>query len=122
MSSLSRNISKPPQRLTATRRRIAALRRTLTIFDYVCSGTLLRRMLPCGNPTCRCKQDPAARHGPYYYWGRRKRGRLVQMLLAPREAEVVRAAIRNYRMILGTLRKWEEETVRMIKTSRALKK
>lgn len=109
------------QRLVATNQRMAALRQGLTAFDYVCSGTLLRRMLPCGNPTCRCKRDPAQRHGPYYYWGRRHSGKLVQMLLTPSEADLVQGAIRNYRTILGTLRKLEAETVKMIQTQRELK-
>lgn len=110
------------QRLTAITQRMSALRQTLADFDYVCSGTLLRRMLPCGNPTCRCKRDPAQRHGPYYYWGHRHGGRLRQMLLTPSEAELVRNAIRNYRRILGTLRRLEAETVKMIKTQRELKR
>ena len=37
--------------------------------DYLCSGTLLRRMKMCGKPGCRCSEDPDARHGPYYEWG-----------------------------------------------------
>jgi hypothetical protein len=111
---------KHQQRLRETHQRIAALRQSLGKFDYACSGTLLRRMLSCGNPTCRCKQDIAARHGPYYYWGRRRAGKLVHMLLTPAEAEIVRRAIANHRTIQGTLRKLEEETVRMIETKRSL--
>ena len=122
MSTSSGPISKHKSRLADIRRRIAALKRNLAPFDYVCSGTLQRRMLPCGNPTCRCKRDAAARHGPYTYWGRRQGGRLVQMLLAPEEAGIIRAAIRNHMAILGDLRRWEVETVRMIKTSRAIKR
>lgn len=111
---------KPQQRLAAAHRRIATLRDSLGAFDYVCSGNLQRRMLPCGNPTCRCKKDPALRHGPYYYWGRRKGGRLVQMLLTPAEAEIVTRAIKNYRAILRTLRQCENEIVKIIETRRRL--
>ena len=106
------------QRLTAAQQRIATLRGSLGEFDYVCSGNLQCRMLPCGNPTCRCKKNPALRHGPYYYWERRKGGRLVQMLLTPAEAEVVAQAIRNYKAILRILRQCEEETVKIIKIRR----
>lgn len=106
------------QRLTAAHQRIAVLRGSLGGFDYVCSGNLQRRMLACGNPTCRCKRDPALRHGPYHYWGRRKGGRLVQMLLTPAEAEIVAQAIRNYKGILRILRRYEDETVKIIKIRR----
>ena len=113
--------TKRQQRLTATHQRIAALKAGLIDFDYVCSGTLLRRMLACGNPTCRCKRDPAKRHGPYYYWGRRTGGRLVQMLLAPDEAQIIKYAIRQFRRIQGTLRKLEAETVHVIEIHRRFK-
>ena len=110
--------NKLQHHLTAARQRMAALRSSLGKFDYMCSGNLQRRMLPCGNPNCRCKKDPALRHGPYYYWGRRKGGRLVQMLLTPAEAELIAQAIRNYKDILKILRECEEETVKIIKIRR----
>ena len=78
-------------------------------------------MLPCGSPRCRCSQDKAFRHGPYFYWGRRKGGRLVQKLLTPHEAEIVGEAIKNYKAILSILRKWEDETVKIIETRRMLR-
>lgn len=111
---------KLQQRLTAAHRHLTTLRAGLGAFDYVCSGNLQRRMLPCGNPNCRCKKDPSGRHGPYYYWGRRKGGRLVQMLLTPTEAEMVTRAIQNYRTVLRTLRQCEDEIVKIIETRRRL--
>ena len=112
--------NKLQQHLTAAHRRIATMRDSMGAFDYVCSGNLQRRMLPCGNPNCRCKKDPSGRHGPYYYWGRRKGGRLVQMLLTQAEAEIVTRAIKNYRNILQTLRQCEDEIVKIIETRRQL--
>ena len=38
---------------------------------------LSQRMMKCGKPNCRCANDPAARHGPYYEWGRMRAGKLV---------------------------------------------
>lgn len=104
--------------LSAAHRRLAALRGGLGRFEYVCSGNLQRRMLPCGNPGCRCRKDPALRHGPYYYWGRRKGGRLVQMLLSPAEARIIARAIRNYKAVLRDLREYEDEIVKIIKIRR----
>ena len=51
------------------RERIARIRASFDAMDYLCSGTLLRRMKMCGKPGCRCAEDPDARHGPYYEWG-----------------------------------------------------
>jgi len=108
------------QRVQKAEERIDALRKKLRAFELVCSGTLMRRMLTCGNKACVCRKDAANRHGPYYYWGRRKGGRLVQMLLTPAEAAVIRQAIANYQAVRTVLRRWEEETVKIIEARRAL--
>lgn len=107
-------------RIQEAEERVAALREKLKAFDLVCSGTLMRRMLTCGNRACVCRKAAANRHGPYYYWGRRKGGRLVQMLLTPAEAAVIRRAISNYRAVRAVLRRWEEETVKIVEARRTL--
>jgi hypothetical protein len=92
--------------------RIAELREKIAAYDYVCSGTLTHRTMRCGKPTCRCQRDPAARHGPYYYWARLERGRLVSRLLSPTQAHMIRSAIAHFREIRVLLRRWEGETLR----------
>jgi hypothetical protein len=82
--------------------------------DYLCSGTLLRRRKLCGKVGCRCAQDPAARHGPYYEWGHMKDGKLVHRMVSPQQAARLRQAIRHYRKVLRLLRAWETETERVI--------
>lgn len=54
--------------------RDAALRRIaneLSTIGYALPGTLTVRAYACGKANCRCKSDPAARHGPYAYWTRK---------------------------------------------------
>ena len=98
--------------------RIKELRRRLAGFEHVCSGNLRSRSLVCGKKRCRCKGDPPALHGPYYYWSRRSKGRLVQKVLSPEQAEFVRKAIRTYREMQQLLRKWEEETAKSVEAMR----
>jgi len=96
------------------RERIAHLRDTLASIDYLCSGTLLKSLMQCGKPGCRCHQDPAARHGPYYRWGHMKAGKLVHRYVSPEQAGILRQAIANYRKVKKLLRAWEAETERII--------
>ena len=79
------------------RERIARIRASFDAMDYLCSGTLLRRMKMCGKPGCRCAEDPDARHGPYYEWGHMKGGKLVHRMVTPEQAALLRRAIVNYR-------------------------
>ena len=94
--------------------RIARIRAAIGAVDALCSGTLLQRTKLCGKAGCRCAQDPAARHGPYYEWGHMQRGRLVHRMVSPRQAARLRRAIQNYRRVRRLLRAWEAETVRII--------
>ena len=106
--------AKPATIIKQARQRIARLRESLGGIDYLCSGTLLKRMKVCGKPGCRCAQDVSARHGPYYEWGHMKGGKLVHRVVSPEQAELLRLAIDNYRNVQKLLRDWEVETERLI--------
>lgn len=104
----------PKQIAVRARQRIQAIREALVQIDYLCSGTLLARMNTCGKPNCRCAQDPAARHGPYYQWGHMKAGKLMHRLVSPEQAKLLQVATANYRKMKKLMRIWETETERII--------
>ena len=93
---------------------IRQIRRAIVAMDLVCAGTVLKRWKLCGRPNCRCAEDPAARHGPYYEWSHRQDGRLRHNLLSPQQAEQMVRAIKNQRQILALLVHWSRETARTI--------
>jgi len=105
---------KPKEAASQALERISQIRQALAALDYVCSGTLLHRMMKCGKPSCRCQIDPDARHGPYFQWGHLKSRRLVHRYLSADQASLVRKAIANYRGAKKLLRAWERETERLI--------
>jgi hypothetical protein len=91
-------------------KRINALQQQVLQIEHVCSGTVVRSMLRCGKPNCRCATDPDARHGPYFQWNRMKKGKLVHSTITAEQALFLKKAIANYRYVLKLLRRWEEET------------
>jgi hypothetical protein len=107
--------STTPKRNLATqarlsRQRIEKIRTAIGQTDYLCSGTLYEHLSRCGKPGCRCAEDPAARHGPYYDWGHMQGGKLVRRRLSAEQAQLMRRAIDNYRKVKKLLRDWETET------------
>lgn len=104
----------PDEVAAQARERISRIRDTLARIDYLCSGNLLKSLVKCGKPTCRCQDDPAARHGPYYRWGHMQAGKLVRRYVSPEQAVVLRQAIANYRKVQKLMREWEAETERLI--------
>lgn len=94
--------------------KIAAIHAALSAMQYLSSGTLMKRTKVCGNPRCHCASDPAARHGPYYEWSYLKAGKLRHRTLTPKQAELMRLAIANYRKAKKLLKAWEVQTRRLI--------
>jgi hypothetical protein len=52
-------------------------------------GSLSEQYNVCGNPNCRCKEDPSKRHGPYYQLSLTRKGRSrTKFVKKPHLAEV----------------------------------
>ena len=63
-------------------KRFQELKADLAQIEYFSKGTLLARMVRCGKPQCACGKDPSKRHGPYYEWTYKARGKTVTVRLA----------------------------------------
>ena len=46
----------------------AGLKQQIQQVQYFCKGTVLKRMMKCGQQRCACHKDPTKRHGPYFEW------------------------------------------------------
>jgi hypothetical protein len=101
--------------------RIQSIRRQIAKMGLVAQGTLTKRTKVCGRANCRCAQDPAARHGPYYEWTRREKGRYVHTVISAEQAEELAAAIDNHKRVLALLSRWSTETARALKIGSARK-
>lgn len=99
------------KRTKTIRARTQDLRRSIVALDHIASGMVSSRTKLCGRPNCRCAQDPAARHGPYFEWTRYQDGRLVHRTLTPEQAAIFERAIANRRKVQRLLALWEHETV-----------
>jgi hypothetical protein len=100
--------------INRTQKRISRIREQLIAVDYLCSGTLLKRMMKCGKPNCRCAKDPDARHGPYFEWGHMVGGKLVHRMVPPEQAAKLQLAIDNYQKVKKLMLAWEKETETLI--------
>ncbi len=103
-----------PERARAAGRRIAALKAQILAIEHIARGSLLERMKRCGKPTCRCAEDPAARHGPYFEWGRITAGSRASTHVSPPMAVKLAQAIENRRKLERLLHRWEALTLRAL--------
>ena len=105
-------MSRPlPTQPTATPDRYAQrfreLKQEFQQLEYFCKGTLLRRMMKCGKAQCACRQDPAKRHGPYFEWTYKAKGKTVNVKLTPEMMPMFRAASQQYRKLKSLLNRLE---------------
>ena len=56
-------------------------------------GSLAERDVKCSKPGCRCAEDPAARHGPYYSLTRGVGGQTRSRWLTAEQAAVARGQV-----------------------------
>jgi hypothetical protein len=89
----------------------AGLKQQIKGLGYFCKGTVLKRMMKCGQKRCACHKDPTKRHGPYFEWTYKAKGKTVNIRLRPAEADVYRAATQQYRKLKAV-------TIRMESLSR----
>ena len=89
------------------REHFAELRRQLQDLEYFCKGTVLQRWMKCGQPKCACQRDPAKRHGPYWEWTYKLRGKTVNVKLAPPAGPLYKAAAHQYRSLKSLINRLE---------------
>jgi hypothetical protein len=75
--------------------------------DYFLKGTVSKRMMKCGRPRCACASDPAKRHGPYFEWTYKVKGKTVNVKLSAKAAPLYQAAAKQHRKLKTILARLE---------------
>jgi len=91
----------------ALEQRFRQARQELLPLDYFLKGTVLKRMMKCGRPQCACHRDPAKRHGPYFEWTYKVKGKTVNVKLSSQAAPLYLAATKQHRKLKAVLTRME---------------
>jgi hypothetical protein len=97
----------PAAGVDPTRSRFRQTRQQLQQVDYFLKGTVLKRMMKCGQPTCACQRDASQRHGPYFQWTYKLQGKTVSVTLSPQAAPLYQAATKQHRQLKVVLARME---------------
>jgi len=87
--------------------RFRQARQELHQLGYFLKGTVLKRMMKCGHPNCACQRDAAHRHGPYFEWTYKVKGKTVNVKLTPQTAPLYQAATKQHRQLKAALARME---------------
>jgi hypothetical protein len=101
------------------KRSYETLKEPLRDLGFVRPGSLVRRFMPCGKPSCRCMADPPVLHGPYYQWTIKVLGKTKTLRLSAEQARLGAEWIANHRKLKDIVRRMEalslKETNRLLK-------
>jgi len=106
---------KPRQALGAPAQPFRQVREQLHQLDYFLKGTVSKRMMKCGQPQCACHRDPSQRHGPYFEWTYKVKGKTVNVKLTAQAAPLYQAATKQNRKLKVVLARME----RLLRTALA---
>ena len=87
--------------------RFRQARQELLHLEYFLKGTVLKRMMKCGQPNCACHRDASHRHGPYFEWTYKVKGKTVNVKLSPQAASLYQAATKQHRKLKAALARME---------------
>lgn len=104
----------PPTPGRATARAQQRLARQLAQIDYALPGSVVTRMMRCGNRGCRCRANPPQLHGPYLQWTRKVEGKTVTKLLSPEQLERYQPWLDNAQRLRELVRQLETLTTEAV--------
>ena len=71
-------------------------------------GSLSEQYNVCGNPKCRCKEDPSKRHGPYYQLSFTRKGRSRSKFVKKPHVSEVKKQLKHYARLRSLVDRWIE--------------
>src|ERR1017187_185705 len=93
----------------APAQRFRQVRQELRQLDFFLKGTVLKRMMKCGQPRCACHRDPSQRQGPYFEWSYKGKGKTINVKLSAQASPLYLAATtRNHKLkaVLAKMERW----------------
>lgn len=90
------------------------LKKRILDVGFVAEGSLVKRFLTCGNPSCRCHNNPDKRHGPYFQMTWKRNGKTIAKFISPELASMYRQWIdnkKNLQAILKEMYKTSEKAI-----------
>lgn len=107
-------LSRRRSKLRRLERTYAGLRRSLGEVGYLFPGSVMKRFMPCGKPSCRCAADASQQHGPYYDWTRKVGGKTVTVRLTEEQARLSEAGIQNRRKFKEIVARMQEISTQIV--------
>jgi len=102
--------------------RITAIKRELCSLGSLRPGSITRQYNVCGSPSCRCKADPAKRHGPYYQLSYTHQRKSSSEFIREQDLEEVQLQLHTYQRLRALVDEWVALEIQSARLARAARK
>jgi hypothetical protein len=102
--------------------RIAAIKRELATLGPLRPGSISRQYNVCGSPNCRCKADPAQRHGPYYQLSYTHQRKSSSEFVRAQDLRDVQQQLGNHERLRRLVEEWVGLGIQQARLARAARK
>ena len=90
------------------------LKEQLTKIGHVCIGSINTVYTKCGNDYCECSKDETKRHGPYYSWTRKIKGKTISKRLSKKQVIECQKFIKNHKKLKAIIEKMKNITEKIV--------
>jgi len=90
------------------------LKKEILKIGYICKGSIVPSYRKCGKPYCKCAKRENEKHGPYWLWTRKVKGKTVSKNLSKKQVKLGKNFILNSKKldeIIQQMRKLSEEAL-----------
>ncbi len=98
--------SSTKRRVRSLEGQIAKIKSDLDRLSDLRPGSLSEQYNVCGNPNCRCKDDPPKKHGPYYQLSYTRKGKSTTRFVRKDEVVSTRKELENYAKLRELVDRW----------------
>jgi hypothetical protein len=96
------------KRIRALESQIKKIKGELETLGDLRPGSLSEQYNVCGNPNCRCKEDPPKKHGPYYQLSLTRKGRSQTKFVKKPHVTEGKRQLKNYARLRALIDRWIE--------------
>ena len=90
------------------------LKNQLVKIGHVCLGSINTVYTKCGNTYCECIKDKTKKHGPYYSWTRKIKGKTVSKRLSENQVKICKKFINNYKKLKVLIENMKDVSAKIV--------
>jgi len=90
------------------------LKRELINIGYICKGSIVPSYRKCGKLYCKCAKNENAKHGPYWLWTRKEKGKTISKPLSKKQIKLCEEFIQNSKILEKIIKEMREISIKAV--------